>query len=205
MRALSFFGVNKFITYSAMMLKVSLLLVLVLANVSARAEVASWSPFGGAQVSDGEFQFPTTAETWAGFANNNDSIYPLSFPDGGVITFTAASNSPVDVRFRLEYQSHPNVDPAYNTSSVTINGSSENTYAIAIPSQDNKTFSSFILYLDDRNVPVTIRNVQIIANTSQTGCNSSLLNGVIKVEAECYSIEDGIELETTSDTGGGEN
>ncbi|MGB1334223.1 MAG: hypothetical protein ACPG57_04910, partial [Porticoccaceae bacterium] len=168
----------------------------ILVSTSTLANLASWAPFGGSQISNGEFQFPTTAETWAGFANNNDSIYPLSFPDGGVITFTAASNSPVDVRFRLEYQSHPNVDPAYNTSSVTINGSSENTYAIAIPSQDNKTFSSFILYLDDRNVPVTIRNVQIIANTSQTGCNSSLLNGVIKVEAECYSIEDGIELET---------
>ena len=171
-----------------MMLKALLLLVLVFANVSARAEILSWAAFGNSVFSNDTFEFPSSAESWAGYANINDSIYPLSFPDGATITFTAASNSPVDVRFRLEYQPYPNVDPAFNTSSVTVNGATETTYAITVPSQGNNTYSSLILYLDTRDVPVSIRNAQIIANNTQDGCNPSQVNGVIKVEAECYSI-----------------
>ena len=125
MRALSFFGVDKFVTNSALMLKVSLLFVLVFANVSARAEIASWAGFGGAVNANDIFEFPSSADSWGGYANNNDSIYPLSFSEGGIVTFTAASNSPVDVRFRFEFQPYPDTDPAYNTSSVTVNGTSE--------------------------------------------------------------------------------
>ena len=212
MKTLSFFNVDKKIFQlaksaidSTRLIKTATMLLLIAASASAEAEITSWAAFGGAENSNDNFLFPSAAESWAGYANTNDNIYPLSFPDGGVITFTAASNSPVNVRFRLEFQSYPDVDPAYNTSSVTVNGPTETTYAIAIPSQGNNTFSSFILYLDNRDIPVTIKNAQVTANNSQGGCNPSQVNGVIKVEAECYSSEDGIQLETTSDTGGGQN
>ena len=190
---------------SALLSKSILLLALTVLSLSAKADITSWASFGGAENSNDIFNFPSSAESWGGYANTNDSIYPLSFPDGGVITFTAASNSPVVVRFRLEYQPYPNVEPAYNTSSVTVNGTTESTYAITVPSQGNNTFSSFILYLGTRDVPVTIKNAQITASNAESGCNSSAINGVIKVEAECFSSQDGTQLETTSDTGGGQN
>ena len=190
---------------SALLSKSILLLALTVLSLSAKADITSWASFGGAENSNDIFTFPSSAESWGGYANTNDSIYPLSFPDGGVITFTAASNSPVVVRFRLEYQPYPNVEPAYNTSSVTVNGTTESTYAITVPSQGNNTFSSFILYLDTRDVPVTIKNAQITASNTESGCNTSAMNGVIKVEAECFSSQDGTQLETTSDTGGGQN
>ena len=75
----------------------------------------------------------------------------------------------MDVRFRLEWQPYPDVDPSYNTSSVTVNGATETTYSIPIPSWGSNTFSSFILYLDDRDAPVVINNVQITANSNQVG------------------------------------
>jgi beta-glucanase (GH16 family) len=178
----------------------------ILVSSSTLANVAVWSGFGGAEKNDGVFVFPSSADSWAGYANTNDSIYPLSFPEGGIITFTASANSPVDVRFRLEWQPYPDVDPSYNTSSVTVNGATETTYSIPIPSQGSNTFSSFILYLDDRDASVLINNVQITANSNQVGCDSSSQsNGVIKVEAECFSSQAGIQLETTTDTGGGQN
>lgn len=178
----------------------------IIASSSTLANVAVWTGFGGAEKNDGVFVFPSSAESWAGYANTNESIYPLSMPEGGIITFTASANSPVDVSFRLEWQPYPDVEPSYNTSSITVNGATESIYSIPIPSQGNNTFRSFILYLDDRDSSVVINNVQITANSNQVGCNSSSLsNGVIKVEAECFSSQDGIQLETTTDIGGGQN
>ena len=44
--------------------------------------------FGGAVIGEGgTYTFPTGAEAWAGFANMNTALYPLSFPAGGKITF----------------------------------------------------------------------------------------------------------------------
>ena len=187
-------------------LKALTLIMFITLSGSSFANVAIWAPFGGAEKNNGVFVFPSSANSWAGYSNKNESIFPLSFPEGGVIIFSASSDSAVDVRFRLEWQSHPDVDPSYNTSSVTVNGATESIYSIAIPSQGNNTFSSFILYLDDREVPVVINNVQIIANSNQSGCDSSpQSNGVIKVEAECFSTQDGVQVETTTDTGGGQN
>ncbi len=69
--------------------------------------------FGGA-VADAEtetYTFPAGAEGWAGFANNAD-IYPISFSEGGSITFTASAETPTNIRFRFEYLPYPDVDPA---------------------------------------------------------------------------------------------
>ena len=90
--------------------------------------------FGNAVV-DAEtetYTFPSGAEPWAGFANNAD-IFPISFPEGGSITFTASAAVPTNVRFRFEYLPFPDVDPAYNTASVTINSAEPTQYSIDIP------------------------------------------------------------------------
>ena len=191
-KMVSIFCRNIFNLFAAFKLTLSMLAftAIMTVSLSANANVTSWTGFGGAVIANDVFEFPTSADSWAGYANTNDSFYPLSLPNGGIITFTGASNSPVGVRFRLEFNPYPDVEPAYNTSSVTVNGATESIYSIAIPSQGNRTFSSVILYLDDRNIPVTIKDAQVIPNSSQSGCDDSLqANGVIKVEAECYSSE----------------
>ena len=46
--------------------------------------------FGGF-VADGDtFTFPSGSEVWAGVANTNADLYPLSFPEGGEVRFRAA-------------------------------------------------------------------------------------------------------------------
>jgi len=56
---------------------------------------------------------PTGSESWAGFANEDTTFYPFSFPGGGAITFMGSTaGTDVDVNFRFEYQPHPNVDPS---------------------------------------------------------------------------------------------
>ena len=76
----------------------------------------------------------------------------------------------VNVRFRFEYNPYPDVDPAYDTQTVTVSGADENTYSISIPSQGNNTFSSLIMYVVDRDAPVTVSNLVV---SSDGGSNDS--------------------------------
>ena len=93
------------------------------------------------------YTFPAGAQPWAGFANNAD-IYPLDFPEGGSITFTASAAVATNVRFRFEYQPYPNVDPAYDTEQVLIDSTEPMEYTIEIPSQGENTFSSFSISIE---------------------------------------------------------
>ena len=115
--------------------------------------------FGGAVLeAAGQFFVPTEAESWAGFANENTAIYPLVFEFGGKISFKAATatDTPVEVRFRLERQPYSDADPSatepsFNTSTVTITGS-EFSVCGRYPSQGTNSFESLILYIDSRDV-----------------------------------------------------
>jgi endoglucanase Acf2 len=128
--------------------------------------------FGGATYEGETFTFPSAAEAWAGFANMNTDLYPITFPDGGSLSFTGSvpSGGSVNVRFRFEYNPHPDVDPAYDTQIVTVSGANENTYSISIPSQGNNTFSSLIMYVVDRDSPVTVSNLVV---SSDGGSNDT--------------------------------
>lgn len=59
---------------------------------------------------------------WAGFANSNESLYPLDFTNGGVISFVASvpSGEAVQVYFMLQDESSPNttltLDATYGIS-----------------------------------------------------------------------------------------
>jgi hypothetical protein len=96
---------------------------------------------------NGTFEFPSTAQSWAGFANTAE-IYPLSFPNGGKVTFTGATaGTDIDVYFRFEANPYPNVEPSYNTATVTVTGTDAAEYTVEIPSQGSNTFNSAIFYL----------------------------------------------------------
>ena len=165
-------------------------------KVSANA--ASWAGFGGANVSDQEvLEVPSGAQVWAGFANTNGTLYPISLSSGGVITFTASVSGSASVRFRLERLPYPDVDPAFNTDSVIVTGTTEATYSIEIPEQGANIYRSLILYIDNLDTPVTLKNVQVTPyGNDQNGCDfSPQSSGVMQIEAECYSLADGIEGE----------
>ncbi len=127
--------------------------------------------FGGALLSGvsyepftATFEWPSSAEVWAGFANSYQEIYPLTFPNGGNITFMAAtSGTDIDVYLRLEYEPHPNVDPAHDTSPITISGTDPKQYTIEISPQGANTYSSMIFYLMTRDQELTVSSdIEII-------------------------------------------
>jgi PHD/YefM family antitoxin component YafN of YafNO toxin-antitoxin module len=127
--------------------------------------------FGGATF-DGEtstYNFPSGSEAWAGFANMDESIYPLSFPNGGSISFTGAlptSGSDTAVNFRFERLPHPDVDPAFSTVNVIISGTDEVTYTVNFDAQGENTFRSLLLYIVDQDSPVIIKDVVVTAHVA---------------------------------------
>jgi hypothetical protein len=134
-----------------------------------------WESFGdGAFIGDGAemvgntFMFPSTAREWAGFANDNPDIYPLSFPDGGTISFTAFSEQPVNVKFKFEFRPWPDVNPDFETALIEVNGACA-SYSVDFPSQGDNTYSSFLMFVVERDIPVTVENVVI--NGDAPTCN----------------------------------
>ena len=125
--------------------------------------------FGGAiSYGLGDFNVPTTAESWAGFANVNTALYPLSFPEGGRISFmgSVVDGGTADVRFRLERLPYDENDagatePSIDTGVVTVSGADPVLYEIMIEPQGENTYSSFIMYIDTRDVTVNITNVVV--------------------------------------------
>ena len=142
-------------------------------QVNAASDVIFDGVFDGAVIDSNTYTFPTGAQSWAGFANQDTTIYPFSFPGGGEITFTGATGDSVDtvdVYFRFEYNPHPDVNPNFNTEHVTVVGSGDSSYSVSIPAQDSaNTYSSFLFYVVDRDAPVTITNVDVKMNKVSPG------------------------------------
>jgi hypothetical protein len=113
------------------------------------------------------YSFPTSAETWAGWANNNTDIVPLGFPNGGTITFTASSAAEAGIYFRFERLPYDENDsnatePSFNTETITVNGETATEYTVTIEAQDaGNTYRSLLMYLTTRDVPVTITDIKI--------------------------------------------
>jgi hypothetical protein len=128
--------------------------------------------FGGAVYSQ-TFTFPTGAQTWAGFSNDNLGIYPLSFPNGGTITFKASATADTSLKFRFEANPYPNVNPAYDVIPKAITAA-EATYSITLAPQGTNTFNSALLYVVDRDVTVTLSEIVITANAGDTTTNTTL-------------------------------
>ncbi|MDA9011257.1 hypothetical protein N9J68_03345 [Gammaproteobacteria bacterium] len=130
--------------------------------------------FGGAgyDAATSTHTFPTGAEGYAGFANNNADLYPFTFPNGGTVTFTAAApGADVNVNFRFERLPFPDVDPAFNTANVTISGAEEKTYTVEFDAQGENTFRSLIMYIVERDIAVVIKDV-VVAQKAATPAGS---------------------------------
>ena len=113
------------------------------------------------------FEWPSAAADWAGFSNDTTTVYPLTFSEAGKVNFNASvpSGGDVVVRFRIEANPYPDVDPSYNTDTTVVSGSDVKSYSIDIPAQGDKTFNSFLMYLNTRDVPVVITDTKVEADT----------------------------------------
>ena len=156
--------------------------------------------FGGATVTDEVYEFPSGAEGYAGFANNNTDLYPFTFEFGGKITFTAAipeGGTPANVRFVFENAPWPDVNPNFSTENVLVSGG-EAVYSVDIPPQDAaQTFSSFLMYIVERDSPVYVTNV--VATSYETDPNAATYAdfsgsfGGSTVEDDVYTFPTGAE------------
>jgi len=129
--------------------------------------------FGGALVENDVFSFPAGAEVWAGFANLNVDVYPLTFANGGTVTFTAAvpaGGADTSIYFRFEKLPHPDTEPSFNLDSVLISGEAEQQYTVTIPAQDSaNTYSSFLMYVVEQDSPVMVKDIVVTDDTGSTG------------------------------------
>jgi hypothetical protein len=129
--------------------------------------------FGGALIADNVFTFPAGSEVWAGFANLNVDVYPLTFANGGTVTFTAAvpaGGADTSIYFRFEKLPHPDVEPSFNLDPVVISGEAEQQYTLTIPAQDSaNTYSSFLMYVVEQDSPVMVKDIVVTDDTGSTG------------------------------------
>jgi hypothetical protein len=125
--------------------------------------------FGGATIGDGfVYTYPSTyedgsaTEDWAGFANKNNALYPLTFEAGTVVSFTGKvpSGGNVELEFRFEDQPHPNVSTTNTSSKATVSGSSFARYEVAVPESATE-FNTFLMYLLTQDEGVVVKDVSV--------------------------------------------
>jgi hypothetical protein len=127
----------------------------------AGKEVVFSVPFGGASLEDNTYNVASGSEGNAGFDTEETSIYLYSFPLGGMITFTAESASPVDLKFVFQRAVHQDAEASFETAIVTVDGPAAE-YSVEVPSQDEESqFRSVKLFIITEDQAVTIYNVRV--------------------------------------------
>jgi hypothetical protein len=119
--------------------------------------------FGGTTIGDGfVYTYPTGSEVWAGFANKNNSLYPITFGNNAVVKFTGSvpTGGSVDLEFRFENQPHPYNTIFHSSSVVTVAGSSPVAYEVAIDTSATE-FNTFLMYLLTQDEGVVIQDVSV--------------------------------------------
>ena len=133
--------------------------------------------FAGATKVGDVYTFPSGADAWAGFANDNADLYPISLTYGGRITFTGSAAQDTSIRFLFENAPYPNNNPNHSTANIIIDSSNPTQYSLAIPAYTtdaNQTFSSFIMYVNERDQGVTLTDFQITTYQSQQEADDAL-------------------------------
>lgn len=118
-------------------------------------------PDSGASRYEHTYTKPGTAVSWAGFSTADTSVYPLSFPTGGTLTFTATSEQEATLRFVFETNPYPDNDVIFSTDPITVSGP-ESEYTVSIPARPGEeTYNSFLMFIDTADVPVTITTLTL--------------------------------------------
>ena len=109
------------------------------------------------------YTFPAAAEAWAGFGDSaRGDYYPFLIPGGATITFDGSTASgSADVTFAFEDQASPATDSALTVRPAAVSVSGTTTsYSIDVPASPT-VFNNLILYLETRDVPVTVSNITV--------------------------------------------
>ncbi len=155
------------------------------ADFSDTTAAAFAGTFGGVTLEEGlVYTFPTGAEGWAGFANENANVYPYSFSNGGSISFTAAAVAgDVNVKFMFQNAPHPAHVPEFSTANVLVSGADELSYTVDVPSRpSSESYSSFLFYVVDRDLGVVVKDV-IVTETPAP----AVVSGCMDVTANNYN------------------
>lgn len=129
--------------------------------------------FGGAAYENGTFLFPSGADSWGGFANEDTGLYPLSFPNGGKVTFNAATEGATDIVVKFVFERLPfdaegngaaDTQPSFETATVTVSGTDTKEYSVDFASQGDNTFRSALLYLITKDQTLTASDFDITTN-----------------------------------------
>ena len=130
--------------------------------------------FGGVGYNAETSGYTFTGEVWAGWAQAAETadMYPFTFTEAGKVTFKAtAPNGDVTVKFkfeRLAFNAAGNgaadTEPSYETATVVVSGAEETEYTIDVPAQADKTFSSFLMYFETRDIEIYISEVRVFAD-----------------------------------------
>jgi len=131
-----------------------------------------WNIFGFGEIieqvgSDYQFEFPSDAEDYGGFAVSStvgENVYPFSFQEDGSVVFTASmvnADTTATVYFNFERKPYPDTVPNYQTSSITLNSTTPQTFTIPVPSQGSNTYESLNFYIEERDVRINLGDVVI--------------------------------------------
>ena len=115
------------------------------------------------------------------------------FEFGGRITFMASvgEGESAGVRFRFERLPYPDTEPSFNTDPMTVTGTEPMMYEIVIPPQGTNSFESMIMYLDQRDVAVTVTDVRVMPNPDpKFAVMDGAFDGFI-VEGDTYEFPTG--------------
>ena len=148
---------------------------------SAMDEAAFINIFGGAARDDAThiYSVDNAAQSWAGYANGNQNLYPIAVTVDHLIVFTASvpSGGSADVRFVLESDPHPDNDVVVSAGVVEVSGSTETTYIVDLPALGAQQFNSLLMYLDTRDTDVMVKHVTLIAESNYDSDGDGTVNG----------------------------
>ena len=107
------------------------------------------------------YTFPAAAESWAGFGDSaRGSDYPFDLSNGATITFDGSTASgSADVTFAFENEPFPDNSVVVRPTAVSVSGATT-SYSIDVEA-NAATFNNLILYLETRDVPVTVANITV--------------------------------------------
>ena len=185
------------------MKKITLLFALLIFSIGYSQVIVSPiydGTFGGNTYSQ-TFNFPTGAENWAGFANNNVNIYPLSYPNGGQVSFRASVSADAEIKFVFEKDVHPNVTPSVSTANVTLlaTNPANTVYTVAIPANATNTYKSALMYVITKDVTVSLSEIKLIKldtdGTTQLKVDFPIYDGIFggSVYSQTFNFPTGAE------------
>ena len=109
------------------------------------------------------YTHPTGTEVWAGVAHDptKTDVYPMKFPNGGVVTAKmAAVTGDVVMNFKAEFVSQSAIIWQGVSKSVSSAGG---TYTWEVPATTD-TYGNFLLYIDERDETLVVESVVVTPN-----------------------------------------